>query len=62
MLPYRIKLLSADGVVQEQWTIDYPNDDEAIDEAGRISHPHKIQVFQQRRLVAEFPPQQGLFR
>ena len=55
MTLYRIRLLSPEGATEQQWTAEYRNDDEAIDQAGRLCHPYKIQLLQQERLVGEFP-------
>lgn len=60
MLAYRIRLLSPEGAIEQQWTAEYPSDDEAIDQAGRLSHPHRIQLLQFGRLVGEFPAEAGL--
>lgn len=56
MTPYRVTLLSADGSVQEERMAEFMDDDHALERVGRLPHPHKIQVHQGNRLVAEFPP------
>jgi hypothetical protein len=56
MTRYRVTLLSADGSVQDQQMADYLDDDQAIDRVGRLHHPHKMQIHQGGRLVAEFQP------
>lgn len=55
MSPYRISLLSATGAVVEQWLAHFDNDDRAIDETGKLKHPHRILLHQGDRLVGEFP-------
>jgi hypothetical protein len=54
--PYRIELLSETGELREVRTEMHPHDDAAIDRAGRIGHPHEINVWQGDRHVARFPP------
>lgn len=56
MTPYRVTLLTADGSIQEQRMDEYLDDDHALERVGRLPHPHKIQVHQGERLVAEFQP------
>jgi hypothetical protein len=57
--PYRIALMSPDGLVQEERIADFDHDDQAIDATGKISHPHQIQVYQGERLVGTFQPIAG---
>jgi hypothetical protein len=54
--PYRIVLLSPDDTAYEERMIECAHDDEAIDRTGRLDHPHAIDVWQQDRHVARFPP------
>ena len=49
MAPYRIVLLSPDETANEERTIECAHDDEAIDAAGWLDHPHAIEVWQQAR-------------
>lgn len=56
MAPYRVSLLTEDGSPHEERVIDCEHDDEAIDRAGEIQHPHEIDVWQGNRHVARFPP------
>lgn len=56
MAPYRIVLLSPDETAREERIIECAHDDEAIDKAGWLDHPHAIDVWQQDRHVARFPP------
>lgn len=55
MAPYRIDLHDENGIVREEHTQLFARDDDAIDEAGRMAHPHEIKVWQGERLVAHFP-------
>jgi len=57
MAPYTIDLHAPDGSVGERRTIWFIHDDEAIDHAGQIDHPHAIRVWQGGRMVAHFPPE-----
>ncbi|MGH1573807.1 hypothetical protein ACRAWG_28100 [Methylobacterium sp. P31] len=52
---YRICLLAADGSTYAESELDCEHDDVAIDYAGRLNHPHEIQVWEGERLVARFP-------
>jgi len=56
MAPYVIELHDADGAILETRTRRFEKDDDAIDHAGRIGHPHEMRVWQGERLVAKFPP------
>jgi len=56
MAPYTIDLHDADGSRREARTHTFAHDDEAIDHAGAIDHPHEIKVWRGERLVAHFPP------
>jgi hypothetical protein len=56
MAPYRITLFDTEGDAQEEHVIEFPQDDDAIDHAGSINHPHAIVVRQGERQVASFPP------
>jgi hypothetical protein len=57
--PYRIALMSPDGLIQEERIADFEHDDQAIDVTGQINHPHQIQVYQGERLVGIFQPVVG---
>jgi len=56
MAPYRIVLLSPDDAVHEERMIECAHDDEAIDHTGWLDHPHAIDLWQEDRHVARFPP------
>ncbi|MGH7024930.1 MAG: hypothetical protein ACREEB_15255 [Caulobacteraceae bacterium] len=56
MARYRIVLHDLDGAVAEERVVDCADDDEAIDHAGWIDHPHAIGVWEGERSVARFPP------
>jgi hypothetical protein len=56
MVPYRIDLHGEDGVVIDVRQIFCAHDDEAIDRAGWIDHPYAMKLWQDERLVADFPP------
>ncbi|MGH1571251.1 hypothetical protein ACRAWG_11850 [Methylobacterium sp. P31] len=36
-------------------SLDCDHDDAVIDHAGSLNHPHEIQVWEGKRLVARFP-------
>jgi len=56
MPPYRIRLLKPDGGLQAERIFEGRHDDEAIDHAGGLNHPHGIEVWLDHRAVARFPP------
>jgi hypothetical protein len=56
MAPYRVVLLTPEEALAEERLIECAHDDEAIDQAGRIDHPHAIDLWQHDRHVARFPP------
>jgi len=56
MAPYRIELHDETGAVRQVHTDLSHDDDAAIDHAGRFAHPHEINVWQEQRHVARFPP------
>jgi hypothetical protein len=56
MAPYRIDLLTSDGDLQGSKHLECAHDDEAIDHAGALNHPHEMIVWQGERRVAHFPP------
>ena len=56
MAPYLIRLQKSDGSVRVEQVVDFDRDDDAIDHAGWIPHPHVIDVWQSDRHVAKFPP------
>ncbi len=58
MTLYRICLIAADGSLHHESEIDCQHDDAAIDHAGSLNHPHEIQVWEGRRLVAHFPDEE----
>jgi hypothetical protein len=55
MAPYTIDLHDAEGAIRETRSQMFAHDDDAIDHAGRIEHPHEMRVWQGERLVAHFP-------
>ena len=56
MSSYRIELRDrADGLVDVR-TARFALDDQAIDYAGGLDHPHGMKIWDGERLVAEFPP------
>lgn len=56
MEPYRIVLLSPGEAVHEERMIECAHDDDAIDFAGQLDHPHAIDIWQHDRHVARFSP------
>ena len=56
MAPYNFDLYDEDGNLREVRTALFAHDDDAIDHAGRLPHPHEIKVWEGARLVAHFPP------
>lgn len=56
MTLYRIELHDEVGDVREIREQSFEHDDDAIDCAGAIDHPHEINVWQDERRVAHFPP------
>lgn len=56
MAPYRIELHDEDGRVHKIEIEHFDEDDDAIDHAGSLGHPHEINVWQDQRHVARFPP------
>ena len=56
MAPYRIELRDEYGDVHDERTVLFPHDDAAIDHAGQLHHRHEINVWQEDRHVARFPP------
>jgi hypothetical protein len=57
---YRICLKAADGSFHDDWEMDCEHDDDVIDHAGWLDHPHEIQVWEGERLVARFPSETAL--
>jgi len=55
MAPYCIALHDEDGSTREVRSHLFACDDDAIDHAGKIGHPHEMKVWQGDRLVAHFP-------
>jgi hypothetical protein len=53
--PYTINLHDECGDLRARRTLHLAHDDAAIDRAGRLDHPHEINVWQGDRLVAHFP-------
>jgi hypothetical protein len=51
---YRLRYLDAGGAVQQEQVFLCDNDDEAIDRAGRNSHPHQLEVWRGARRIARF--------
>jgi hypothetical protein len=51
---YRLRYLDAGGSVQQEQVLLCDSDDEAIDRAGRNSHPHQLEVWCGPRRVAQF--------
>ena len=63
MAPYRIIFHDEDGEPVAESVAEHAHDDAAIDHAGSLGHPHEINVWQQERHVARFPPvARGLLR
>jgi hypothetical protein len=60
MAPYTIDLHDEDGALCEVRSQVFAHDDDAIDHAGGIDHPHEIKVWQGERLVADFPSVRSL--
>lgn len=56
MLPYRIRLLDERGEPVREHALEFDHDDDAIDHAGALKHPHAIDLWQGERHVARFPP------
>jgi len=56
MAPYRITLYDAQGGVHGELVMDFEHDDAAIDRIGDLEHPHAMDVWQEDRHVARFPP------
>ena len=56
MAPYRITLFNQIGSVSGKHLVECDHDDEAIEWAGRINHPHDVFVWQGVRFVGRFPP------
>ena len=56
LAPYTFHLYDQAGVLRDVRSQSFAHDDDAIDHAGRLDHPHEIQVRQEDRLVARFPP------
>jgi hypothetical protein len=54
--PYRIELHDERGDVGEIVAEFFADDDAAIDHAGRLAHRYEINVWQEDRRVARFPP------
>lgn len=59
MARYTITLLGPFGGFHSRFAKCCADDDEAIDLAGWLSHPHGILIHQGRRLVAAFPDDAG---
>lgn len=57
MALYRIELHDKSGGVREIRAQAFAHDDDAIDCAGAIAHPYEIEVWQDNRCVARFPPE-----
>ena len=53
---YLIRLLNARGERHAMLEREHQSDDEAIDPAGFLDHPHALEVWDGERLVARFPP------
>ncbi len=60
MAAYRIRMFNADGSLRCERLAEYACDDDAIDQTGDIQHPETIFLWQGERLVATFPPWNGL--
>ncbi len=54
---YTVRLFDAGGSRHSTVEREHGCDDEAIDAAGFLDHPHAIEVWQGDRLVATFPPE-----
>jgi hypothetical protein len=53
----RINLLNEDGFPSKEYSVEFENDDDAVDHAGSTGHPHQIEIWEGGRLVASFPPE-----
>jgi hypothetical protein len=51
---YKLRYLDAGGAVQREQLVLCDNDDEAIDRAGRNSHPHQLEVWCGAKRIAQF--------
>jgi len=56
MALYQIRLLGADGSIESEDAIEFPDDDAAIEHAGDHAHPHIIEIWEDERLVGRAPP------
>jgi hypothetical protein len=56
MPTYRVLILDAQGERESERVLDGRNDDDAIDQTGRIDHALGMEVWAGDRLVARFPP------
>jgi hypothetical protein len=56
MAAYRIIFHDEDGEPIAESGAEHPDDDAAIDHAGRHTHPHEMEVWQGDRFVARLPP------
>jgi len=55
MVFYRIELMDEHGALHSEVEIDCEDDDDAIESAGRIDHPHTMQLYEDGRPIARFP-------
>jgi hypothetical protein len=55
MTLYRIELLDEKGSLHSELELDCLDEDDAIESAGRIDHPHVMLLYEADRLVARFP-------
>ena len=56
MALYRIVHYDKDGIPAEELTVDFSEDDEAIEHVGWIDRPHEVCLWQEDRLVLRCPP------
>jgi hypothetical protein len=57
---YTITLLNADDTPLSQADVEAADDDHITDIAGRLSHPHGIDIHHGERHVVRFPPWQDV--
>ena len=53
---YIVRLLDHSGMLHAEMHMEHNSDDEVIDQVGFLDHPHAIEIWDQDRKVAIFPP------
>ncbi len=56
MLQYRILFFDADGALLYTGRMDSQDDEEALDRAGALHHPHAIELWRDETCVRRFEP------